>query len=828
MRDAFRHRLVLSYQALAEEVTADQVLDEVLEAIATAADRSRPHRHRRGVKGLDRRSRPRADARASGARARSRPRASRRSSSRSAAGSTGCSPATTARRSPASAPSSTRCGPYEAGRRRPPDRLERHRAHRHRRTSASSSPSGCSSPGSSSTRSASMAFGTAERRKADVAEGVALAIGHAATRRGNRLGLVAFGAEDPRWRRPRQGRRGLLLTLAALRDEPAGKGGLGEALLLARRARGPALAGRDRLRLPRPDRLAARRCCASPAGIRRSPSRSATRASRSSPTSASSGSSIPRPAASCGSTRADRNLRERFAVAAAEERTGLVRMLSSAGVRHVALSTEGDWLRPLAAFLKRSDRLMLCFVFSFKSPWLLLFLLVVPVAVVGYIWLERQPRRQGREAGRPRRCSRTWSRARRAPGGTSRRSSSESRFVLLLVGFARPQAKFSEAKDGATVVLMVDISGSMGANDVKPTRLLAAGRGGHELREQAPVEVPRGAGHLLQRDRGEGAADLRPQDADQGPADEGRARGHGARRRARPGRHAWRRRRSARASRASRTRRRRSCSSPTAAATRAASSRPQAASAARRRRAFRSRPSRSARPAGVVHQNVPLGQGKKTFPLVQQVPVDPKVLQPGRARRAAARSTRPPLASELDNVYKDLGSRLVYSKQYREITVGVTLARFRAHHRRRGALGLVVQEARMRTRCACSRCRRRPRRRRACPAPRPRRTSATASRAASRSRGRGSACPRNGEIVFALDCPEGKGIVAGIDGAGRARSTSARASTAFSARPVAFGRTTHTSALFRAVSAHHKAGSFKPFIGCIPSPSAFGTRSQPR
>ena len=71
--------------------------------------------------------------------------------------------------------------------------------------------------------SASMAFGTAERRKADVAEGVALAIGHTATRRGNRLGLVAFGADDPRWRRPRQGRRGLLLTLAALRDEPAGK-----------------------------------------------------------------------------------------------------------------------------------------------------------------------------------------------------------------------------------------------------------------------------------------------------------------------------------------------------------------------------------------------------------------------------------------------------------------------------------------------------------------------------------------------------------------------------------------------------------------------------
>ena len=43
--------------------------------------------------------------------------------------------------------------------------------------------------------SASMSFGTGERRKADVAEGVAIAVGYAATRRGNRLGTVAFGAE---------------------------------------------------------------------------------------------------------------------------------------------------------------------------------------------------------------------------------------------------------------------------------------------------------------------------------------------------------------------------------------------------------------------------------------------------------------------------------------------------------------------------------------------------------------------------------------------------------------------------------------------------------
>jgi uncharacterized protein (DUF58 family) len=50
----------------------------------------------------------------------------------------------------------------------------------------------------------------------------------------------------------------------------------------------------------------------------------------------------------------DKRVRERFAEAAADERKALVSTLSSAGVPHVALSTEGDWLRPLAMFLKRS------------------------------------------------------------------------------------------------------------------------------------------------------------------------------------------------------------------------------------------------------------------------------------------------------------------------------------------------------------------------------------------------------------------------------------------------------------------------------------------
>jgi hypothetical protein len=79
--------------------------------------------------------------------------------------------------------------------------------------------------------------------------------------------------------------------------------------------------------------------------------------------------------------------------------------------------------------------------------------------------------------------------------------------------------------------------------------------------------------------------------------------------------------------------------------------------------------------------------------------------------------------------------------------------------------------------------------------------------------------PASGEVEYELACPGGKGVVAGTDGEGS--STDIRASfDAILGAPVAYGRTTHSAVLFRAVSAHHKAGWFKPFIGCIPLPSS--------
>ena len=69
--------------------------------------------------------------------------------------------------------------------------------------------------------SASMTFGTADRRKWDVAEGVALAVGHLAARRGNRLGFATFGDRQPDLVSASAGRS---RAAAAARSAPAGAG----------------------------------------------------------------------------------------------------------------------------------------------------------------------------------------------------------------------------------------------------------------------------------------------------------------------------------------------------------------------------------------------------------------------------------------------------------------------------------------------------------------------------------------------------------------------------------------------------------------------------
>jgi uncharacterized protein (DUF58 family) len=209
--------------------------------------------------------------------------------------------------------------------------------------------------------SPSMQFGTADRRKADVAEGVAIAVGHVATRRGNRLGIVTFGDAEPRAAPPRQGRRALIGLLDALRDEEEQNGGrvgatsLGEALhrtgsLARQRAvvvvvsdfRGPLDWRRPLLELGGGHELVA-------VEIRDPVEQELPNAGPLWLVDPETGRQLR------VDTRNER-LRARFAAAAAEERAVVAQTLASSGARHIVLSTSGDWLRTLAVYLRQGRR----------------------------------------------------------------------------------------------------------------------------------------------------------------------------------------------------------------------------------------------------------------------------------------------------------------------------------------------------------------------------------------------------------------------------------------------------------------------------------------
>src|SRR3954451_19109499 len=128
---------------------------------------------------------------------------------------------------------------------------------------------------------------------------------------------------------------------------------------------------------------------------------------------------------------------------------------------------------------------------TFGHPFLLLTLLIVPAAVLAYRLNER---RRARYAVRFTNVAvletvlvhaRPW-----------RRWLTNAAFLIaiaaLCVAVARPHVRQTVIADNATIVLVLDVSGSMHAVDVKPTRLVAAQRALHLFIAKVPKRVKLG------------------------------------------------------------------------------------------------------------------------------------------------------------------------------------------------------------------------------------------------------------------------------------------------------------------------------------------------
>jgi uncharacterized protein (DUF58 family) len=205
--------------------------------------------------------------------------------------------------------------------------------------------------------SASMAFGTADRLKSDVAEGVARVVARIALRRSGRVGMVTFGAPEEKLLAPRGGRIALAGIRKALEEgvAPDGHGrpdalaaGLRRTARLARRPGFVVVVSdfREASSWEHPLRALASRhevLCVEIADPREVAL----------PDAGLMVMTDPETGRQIEVDLSSRKLRDAFAHAEAERALRVAGDIRHAGARHALLSTNGDWLRGLGGALAR-------------------------------------------------------------------------------------------------------------------------------------------------------------------------------------------------------------------------------------------------------------------------------------------------------------------------------------------------------------------------------------------------------------------------------------------------------------------------------------------
>jgi len=125
---------------------------------------------------------------------------------------------------------------------------------------------------------------------------------------------------------------------------------------------------------------------------------------------------------------------------------------------------------------------------TFIWPYMLALLILVPVLVVVYILLQR---RRMQTAARYSGLGFLQNPTRSNPG--IRRHVPPAIFLtgiaILIFSLARPQAVVTLPKTQGTVILAFDVSGSMGATDLTPTRLDAAKAAAHDFVARQPLGI---------------------------------------------------------------------------------------------------------------------------------------------------------------------------------------------------------------------------------------------------------------------------------------------------------------------------------------------------
>jgi Ca-activated chloride channel homolog len=125
---------------------------------------------------------------------------------------------------------------------------------------------------------------------------------------------------------------------------------------------------------------------------------------------------------------------------------------------------------------------------SFIWPYMLLLLSLVPMLIAAYILMQRRRRRY---AVRYASLSLVKEALGRGPG--IRRHVPPALFLLsltaMIVAFARPESVVTLPKNEGTVILTIDTSGSMQADDVKPSRMEAAKAAARAFVERQPPTV---------------------------------------------------------------------------------------------------------------------------------------------------------------------------------------------------------------------------------------------------------------------------------------------------------------------------------------------------